>query len=90
MNPTLTTLEHLSYVLECIVADYMGEAKTELERLSRAVAEDPKYALPNKDQVAPELAEASKLYNSGRSREGASILSRVSRRLWKQVLSEGQ
>lgn len=41
--PVIKTLEHLSYVIECVAMDYLGEAKYELECLCLKLESDSEF-----------------------------------------------
>lgn len=90
MSPLLTVLNDLSWVIECAAMDHMGEGKSELGILSKRLLSDPRYAIPEKEQIAEELAKARKAYLNLDTREvGAHTLMMVSRRLWTAVAAEG-
>lgn len=90
MNPILLTLEHQTYILECLADDIPGEAKTETDHLASLLESDARFALPGSGTAASELRKAG---SEMRKREGhfcsgKSRLFQVSRALWKQVLAE--
>lgn len=47
LDARLRVLEHLTYVLECVSMDYMGEGKTELTQLIGCLQSDESYRVPN-------------------------------------------
>ena len=85
MSPYERTLEHLSYIIECVTIDATGEAKTELDRLADFVEFDKGFAIENRTAVASQLREALSLYQGGQRGQGSVILGSVSRELWAKV-----
>ena len=85
MSPRIRTLKELSYVIECLANDYTGEAKSELSALVKLVEADDRFAFPGHRDVARELGEALASLAGADIRSGASVLTRVSRKLWQQV-----
>jgi|GEM_PF-3163165 len=83
----LHVLEHLGFVLECLAEDVRGEAKSELGSLARALESDKRYAIAGAQERAHKLSEALMLLRGDDARGAAAILARVSRELWKRVLS---
>ena len=90
MNPTLTALEHLSYVINSALIGLDGETKTELHNLVINLRENKRYRIEDHSKLADRLEEALELYRDnqnfreGRS-AGLSALTRESRHLWFKV-----
>ncbi len=84
MKSDLKVLEHLSCVIECLSLDYTGEAKHEITMLAESIKEGKMGS--ESASLVETLESAHELLMSERKGEAASILSRVSRQLWKKVL----
>ena len=83
----LKPLDDMAYVLECQAVDYTGELKSELGTLCRKVRETaPGYEAPAVQASLADLEKALDCYQSDRRREGASLLSAVSRR-WRKAVA---
>ncbi len=90
MNPYVRTLNHLAYILECLILDYTGEAKTELSQLACLLESDPGYSIGNSAGIAKELRQAEEKYRAFQGGHGASICSSVSRRTWEMYMDSFQ
>ena len=79
----LRTLEHLSYIMECILIDANGEADYELYSL--AAAAKKKFGDdPDCQELIDRLEAARDNFSGGRDRSKArGQLSALSRSLWK-------
>lgn len=86
MNPYLVALEHLSYIIECVIINCMGEAKTELDHFTDYIESNSLFLSGNLSLVAPQLRDAISLYQKGEIARGSGILSSVSRVIWKAAL----
>lgn len=82
MKSILETLEHLSYINECILINATGEAKSELDRLIEGL--ETKGSLLNTDapDVVSKLREAQVLFNSNDYSRAAASLSSATRKAW--------
>lgn len=87
MEEELRVLEQLAYIIECAAIGSMGEARTELARLNNSVCTDFLQGSVRREMVKSELGKALDHYTKFQYQEGSSILSQVSRRLWKEVMS---
>jgi hypothetical protein len=87
MKKYLSVLEHLSYILECVILDYTGEAKTELERLCKRIETNSNYQFESCQTTYDGLSEVLGAYQRKDYRKAASILSRITRQTWKMFLN---
>jgi len=78
-------LEHLSYIIEAVASDLIGEAKFELDRLIERVQTS---GIDNESFILENLSNAKHCLKDGNTRHAAADLSRVSRSLWKQLVSQ--
>jgi len=78
-------LEQLSLVIECAAVNSIGEAETELEKLCTLLETDDRFQFDSWIDIHDELTRALMTYHDGEYLRAASILSGVSRRLWKIV-----
>lgn len=85
----MKVLEHLSYVMECVLIEATGEAKTELDRLINLIVSDPTYVVDNKESVISQLREALHFYRNGEYRKASGILSSAMRTLWEYQIAKG-
>lgn len=85
MNNYLRTLDLLSYTLECITLDYMGEAKESIRDLINRLSESNMYAIDNRDAIVKTLQHALELICDEKIGHGASILGKLNRELWTHV-----
>ena len=81
------TLEHLSYIMECILIEANGDAKFELDQLIKSVKERVAHNEIQKS-LLDELEEASRNFQSGDRRKGLGQISSISRSLWRQFMSQ--
>ncbi|GAA5524055.1 hypothetical protein Maes01_00607 [Microbulbifer aestuariivivens] len=86
MEKILRTLEHLSYIIECASVDFMGEAKTELQRLCEDLENDSEYFFAEKEAVSAELRDALSKYKNHNYKAGTSKLASTNRKLWRLVI----
>ena len=84
----IRTLEHLSYILECLTMDYLGEARTELLALSNLLLSDRRYEFPGNQETAKSLKEIMALYMDDKIKNGTTLLNSLNRRLWKDVMKD--
>ncbi len=82
----LTTLEHLSYIIECVAKNCTGEAKSELNQLIENVSNLNESAIGDKSFVEDNLKEAMPLLRDSNKRHAVPCLTRVSRCLWKYII----
>lgn len=90
MSPLLTILNDLSWIIECVAMDHIGEGKSELGVLCKNLMADPAYAVQEKERVAQELEAARAAYVADDQRVGTHRLMEVSRRLWKAAATESE
>ncbi len=90
MNPYIRTLEHLSYILESVAIDAIGEAKMALRQLADLVQTDPRYSIANREEIAHRLREALELYYDRQLGPASSVLGVVSRELWKVLMDSSE
>jgi len=76
-------LENLSYILECAATESINQAETELENLCSRLETDHSLQFASWRDVHEELTEALMTYRTGEFLRAASILSGISRRVWK-------
>jgi len=93
MENTLRVLEHLSYVNECLIMGYSGDAKEELGRIITALRSNKNYEITNGHLIADQLETALASLSSGIEghdayRRSASALIRVNRELWLRVTAK--
>lgn len=95
MNPEITallrTLEHLAYIIECVADTIPGEAKSEMDSLSKRLGGDPDLQFEGSVEARETMVEACGLFRAGTEqerREAVLVLVRLSRSLWKQVLGK--
>lgn len=86
MGKTIRVIEHLSYVMECALLDYMGDAKTELFRLIESLKNNESYSIDQNIAVAGQLQTALDHYCKRDNRAGNSKLSSAIRALWKRIM----
>ena len=85
----LNVLEHLSYILECVILDCIGEAKTELGSLCKRIETNSNYQFETCSSTYDGLSEVLDAYQRKDYRKAASILSRITRQTWKMFLKQG-
>lgn len=85
MAPIYKVLDDLCFVMECFLEQCFGDGKEVLGELSDRLENDPAYAIDDRQAVAAELREALSKMGGSERRSGYTILSRVSRKLWKAV-----
>ena len=82
---TLKTLEHLSYIIECLACDFTGEAKTELGNLCNKMKSDAFFRLDDKNSVIGNLEKALDELIRQDKHGCSSTLGQISRELWNRV-----
>ena len=90
MDPKLLTLEHLSYIVECLAENIVGEAKTELSNLSNKLKSNKRFEFQGCYSIAESLDEAESLLSNDMERTGTNIACKINRTLWKEVLEEDE
>lgn len=83
MAPVYKVLDDLSFIMECLLEQCYSDGKSELWGLVGRLENDPAYAIEDRETVAAELREALSRMVGSERRGGYSIVSRVSRELWK-------
>lgn len=84
MTPTFTTLSQLSYTLECVALNYLGEAKSSLAELCRDLeSNSPEYAIQNRELIARQLRSVLEAFQKGDNQAGTSLLVQINRALWQ-------
>ena len=78
MKELFDVCSRLTYVIECIAADSLGEAKFELRKL---IADIEASALPDAEDALAKLREAQDLYQSGDFQHAGICTSSASRQL---------
>lgn len=78
MKELFDTCSHLTYIVECIATDSIGEAKFELRRL---IAEMEKLAIADTEEALKKLKEAQELFQGGDFQHAAICASSASRQL---------
>ncbi len=85
MSPTIKTLHEISYIMECLLMNYAGEAKSELWALANLIESDDSFAIDNRIEVVSQLRECHSCYLKSEWAKGSYILNNVSRELWRKV-----
>ena len=88
MNPKLLVLEQLSYIIECLAQEFLGEAKTGLANLANNLKSDNSLQFYGSQNLAESLDEAYLLLRHRKDRDAIAIVCRNSRTIWKDVASE--
>jgi len=88
MNPKLLVLEQLSYIIECLAQEFLGEAKTGLAKLANNLKSDNSLQFYGSQNLAESLDEAYLLLRHRKDRDAIAIVCRNSRTIWKDVASE--
>ena len=85
----INVLEHLAEVMECLALEYIRAARSELADLCNRIKVDEKFQFESYEIAHEALQEALNAYEMRRDfREFASILSRTSRMIWKQLMDK--
>jgi hypothetical protein len=83
MTATLTILNHLNYIIECVALDYLGEAKSSLTDLCKHLESDSsEYAIENRKLMASQLHAVLEAYRHGDNTAAISLLVQINRSLW--------
>ncbi len=78
MKELFDVCSRLTYVIECIAAESLGEAKFELRKL---IAEIEASAMPDTADALEKLKQAQELYQSGDFQHAGICTSSASRQL---------
>ena len=78
MKELFDTCSHLTYIIECIATDSIGEAKFELRRL---IAEMETLAIADTEGALEKLKEAQELFQGGDFEHAAVCAGSASRQL---------
>jgi len=89
MNPKLLVLEQLSYIIECLAQEFLGEAKTGLAKLANNLKSDNSFQFYGSQHLAESLDDAYLLLRHRKDRDAIAIVCSSSRNLWKDVASQG-
>ena len=85
----INVLEHLAEVMECLALEYIRTARSELTDLCNRIKVDEKFQFESYEIAYEAFQEALNAYEMRRDfREFASILSRTSRMIWKQLMDK--
>ena len=75
--------------MECLALDYTRAARSELAELCNRIEVDEKCEFKSYERTHEAFQEALNAYEMRRNfREAASILSRTSRMIWKQLMDK--
>jgi hypothetical protein len=85
MTPLFQVLDSLSFAIECVAADYTGEAKHELSMLCDKLENDLTFAIQEKIEIAIALRQARSHLVYGNKQASAQMLGEISRSLWAKV-----
>ena len=88
MKKYINVLEHLSYILECVIIECTGEAKTELGTLRECIETNDNYQFESYSTIYDGLTEVLDTYQIKDYRKAASILSRTTRQVWEMFLKK--
>ena len=90
MKNYILILQHLSYIMECFCIEAIGEAKGEIVNLKEELLNDHNFKIKNGTPIANRLNQALELLHSRDYDAVAvgSILSSVSKDLWKKVMEQ--
>lgn len=77
-------LDELTFIIERIASNTLGEAKFELKRLIENISKG-KFAISDQDAVANELTLALTRLRSHKTEHCATDLARIRRQLWKML-----
>lgn len=90
MDNILRVLEHLSYVLECCLIDFRGEAKHELGKLVVSLRCDERYRIQGGEVIANRLEVTMKNLSAKGFEDAHRVfgeLSSVARTLWGRIIN---
>lgn len=77
MCTALKLLKQLSYILECVALNYLGEGKSALMGLCQQLESDITLAIEQRARIAQPLKQVLEAYRMGNIEAGTSLLVQV-------------